>query len=44
MQDSVLGTLLVVDYMIKITAQNFAKFTIKFGSEAEICCKLEEFK
>jgi hypothetical protein len=41
MQDSVLETLLVVDYMIKITAQNLANFFVKFGSEAKICCKLK---
>jgi hypothetical protein len=37
MQDSVLETLLVVDYTIKITAQNFWNFIVKFGSKAEIC-------
>jgi hypothetical protein len=36
MQDSVLETLLVVDYMIKISPQNFTKLIVKFGSKAEI--------
>ncbi len=38
MQGSVLETLLVVDYKIKITAQNLLNF------KAEICWKLEELK
>ncbi len=42
MQDSVLVTLLVEDYTIKISAQNFTKLIVKFGSKAEICWKLEE--
>ncbi len=42
MQDSVLETLLVVLYMIKITAQKFLNFIVKFGPKAEICWKLEE--
>jgi hypothetical protein len=42
MQDSVLETLLVVDYTIKISAQNFTKLIVKFGSKVEICWKLEE--
>jgi hypothetical protein len=37
MQDSVLEALLVVDNMIKISAQNFTKLIVKFGSKAEIC-------
>jgi hypothetical protein len=37
MQDSVLETLLVVDSMTKMTAQNFWNFIAKVGSEAEIC-------
>jgi hypothetical protein len=37
MQDSVLETLLVVDYMNKISAQNLTKSVVKFGSKAEIC-------
>jgi hypothetical protein len=37
MQDSVLETLLVVDYTIKISAQNSFNFIAKFGSKAEIC-------
>jgi hypothetical protein len=37
MQNSVLETILVVDYMIKISPQNFTKLVVKFGSEAEIC-------
>jgi hypothetical protein len=37
MQDSGLETLLVVDYMIKISPQNFTKLIVKFGSKAEIC-------
>jgi hypothetical protein len=43
MQDSVLETLLVVDYTIKISTQNLMNFIVKFGSKAEICLKLEEF-
>ncbi len=42
MQDSVLETLLVEDYMIKIKAQNFWNFIVKFGTKNEICWKLEE--
>jgi hypothetical protein len=37
MQDSVLETLLVVDYMIKISAQNLLNFIVKFRAKAEIC-------
>jgi hypothetical protein len=37
MQDTVLETLLVADYTIKITAQNLWNFIVKFGSKAEIC-------
>ncbi len=44
MQDSVLETLLVVDYMIKMTAQSLSNFIVKFGSKAEVCSKLEELK
>ncbi len=44
MQDSVLETLLVVDYTIKIKAQNLWNFIVKFGPKAEICWKLEELK
>jgi hypothetical protein len=36
MQDSVLETLLVVDFTTKMTAQNFWNFIAKFGSKAEI--------
>ncbi len=42
MQDSVLETLLVVLYTIKIWTQNLLNFIVKFGSKAEICWKLEE--
>jgi hypothetical protein len=35
MQDSVLETLLVVDYIIEISAQNLWNFIAKFGSKAE---------
>jgi hypothetical protein len=37
MQDSVLETLLVEDYTILISAQNFWNFITKFGFKAEIC-------
>jgi hypothetical protein len=37
MKDSFLETLLVVDYMIKVSPQNFLNFTAKFGPKAEIC-------
>jgi hypothetical protein len=37
MKDSVLETLLVVDYTIEISPQNFWNFIAKFGSKAEIC-------
>jgi hypothetical protein len=37
MQDSVLETLLVEDYTIKISAQNLTKLIVKFGSKAKIC-------
>jgi hypothetical protein len=37
MQDSVLEALLVVDYMIKISAQNLLNFIVKFGTKVEIC-------
>ncbi len=42
MQDSVLEALLVVDFMIKISAQSLLNFIVKFDSKAEICWKLEE--
>ncbi len=44
MQDSILEALLVVDFMIKISAQSLLNFIVKFGSKAEICWKLEELK
>jgi hypothetical protein len=44
MKDSVLETLLVVDYMIEIWTQNLLSFLTKFGTKAEICWKLEELK
>jgi hypothetical protein len=37
MQDIVLETLLVEDYTIKITGQNFWNLVVKFGPKAEIC-------
>jgi hypothetical protein len=37
MQDSVLETLLVVDYPTKMTTQNLLNFIVKFVSKAEIC-------
>ncbi len=37
MQDSVLETLLVALYTIKISPQNFWNFAAKFGSKVEIC-------
>jgi hypothetical protein len=37
MQDSVLKALLVVDFMIKISAQSLLNLIVKFGSKAEIC-------
>jgi hypothetical protein len=37
MKDSHLEMLLVVDSMIKMTAQNLWDFIVKFGSKAEIC-------
>jgi hypothetical protein len=37
MQDSVLKSLLVVDYTIEMTAQNLWNLIAKFGSKAEIC-------
>jgi hypothetical protein len=43
-QDSVLEMLLVVDFMIKISAQSLLNFIVKVGSKAEICWKLEELK
>jgi hypothetical protein len=36
MQGSVLETLFVVDYTIKISKLNFTKLIAKFGSKAEI--------
>jgi hypothetical protein len=36
MKDSVLETSLVVEYMIKISPQNFWNFTAKLGSKAEV--------
>ncbi len=44
MQNSVLESLLVVDYTVKISAQNLSNFTAKFGSKAEICWKFEDPK
>ncbi len=44
MQGSVLETLLVVDYIIKISSKSLSSFIVKFGSTAEICWKLEELK
>jgi hypothetical protein len=44
MKNSVLETSLVVNYTIKISPQNFMNLIVKFGSKAEICWKLEEFK
>ncbi len=40
MQDSVLETLLVVDYPNEIWTQNLLNFIVKFGSKAEICWTL----
>ncbi len=40
MKDSILETLWVAFYMIKILPQNFTKFVAKFGSKVEICWKL----
>jgi hypothetical protein len=37
MQDSVLETLLVVDYTTKMTAQNLWNFIATIGSKSEIC-------
>jgi hypothetical protein len=37
MQDSVLETLLVVDFTTNMTAQKFWNFIAKVGSKAEIC-------
>jgi hypothetical protein len=42
--DSVLKTLLVVDYTIYIWTQNLLNFIAKFGSKAEICWKLKDLK
>ncbi len=42
MQDIVSEALLVVDFMIKISAQSLLNFIVKFGSNAKICWKLEE--
>jgi hypothetical protein len=36
MQDSVLETLLFVDYTTKMTAQNLWNFIVKFGSKVKI--------
>ncbi len=44
MQDSVLETLLVVDYTIKISAQNLMNFIVKFGTKVEICWKMKDLK
>jgi hypothetical protein len=44
MQDSVLETLLVVDYTIEIWTQNLLNFIVKFGSKVEICWKLKDPK
>jgi hypothetical protein len=37
MQGSVLETLLVEDFVIKISAQSLSNFIAKLGSKAEIC-------
>jgi hypothetical protein len=37
MQNSVLETLLVVNYMTEIWMRNLKNFMVKFGSEVEIC-------
>jgi hypothetical protein len=37
MQDSVLETSLVLDYMIEITAEKFWNLYAKFGFKVEIC-------
>jgi hypothetical protein len=44
MQDSVLETLLVVNFTTKMSAQSLRNFIVKFGFKAEICWKLEELK
>ncbi len=44
MQDSVLETLWVVDYMIEIRTQNLLNFIVKFGSKDEISWKLKDLK
>ncbi len=44
MQDIVLETSWVLLSMIKISAQNFLKFIVKFGSKVENCWKLEGFQ
>jgi hypothetical protein len=43
-KDSVLEALLVADYTNKMRAQNFYNFIVKFGTQAEICSKLEDLK
>jgi hypothetical protein len=44
MQDSVLETLWVVDYMIEIWSQNLLNLIVKFGSKVEICWKFKDLK
>ncbi len=44
MQDSVLETLLVVDYTIKLSVKKFWNFVTKFVSKVEICWKLKDLK
>jgi hypothetical protein len=36
-QDRIIKTLFVEDYMIEKTPQNFLNFIVKIGSKAEIC-------
>jgi hypothetical protein len=44
MQDSVLEALLVVDFMIKISAQSSLNFIVKFGSKVENLLKIGRAK
>ncbi len=44
MQDSVLETLLIVDYMIEIWTQNLLNLIVKFGTKVKICWKLKDLK
>jgi hypothetical protein len=44
MKDSVLVTLLVLDFIHKISVQIFLNFIVKFGSKVKICRKSEELK